>query len=152
MERRGIRRPVLPPPRKREIGREIVKWLQLLAVLLLIEALPVRTGYTYVVLPPLVVTFVEFSRPEAGLRKATGQIFGLIAAAAQIPLIIPAEDLFWYPLQASARESSSSPQRTCSVARLTDAVKNRQYRQAPNCSNIPHCQSTLPEVTQSSLL
>lgn len=82
MEGGGMRRPVVLSRRTRNLRGEALKWVQLLAALLLIAALPVRAGYTYLIVPPLVVTFVELSRPDAGLRKAPGLIFALIAAAA----------------------------------------------------------------------
>lgn len=84
MERFGMRHPVVLPKRTRDVRGEAVKWVQLLAVLLLLAAVPLRTGCTYLLVPPLVVTFVELSRPEAGLRKAPGLIFALLAAAAAL--------------------------------------------------------------------
>lgn len=84
MERRKLRTP-LPPafhlPRRRD---ECLIWLRLFAVLMLVAALPLHAGFTYFVLPPLVVTFVEFSRPGAGLHKAYGTIWLLIVAGAAL--------------------------------------------------------------------
>lgn len=84
LERRGLRRPVVLAPRRRDRRAEALKWGQLLAVVLVLSAVPLLSGYTYLMVPPLVVTFVELSRPEAGLRKAPGLIFALLAAAAAL--------------------------------------------------------------------
>lgn len=149
MEHRGLRHPIRLAQREKSPKHDAFEWLKRLVVLLLLATAPIYWGWTYVILPPLIVTFVEFSRPEAGLRKAAGLIFGLLAAAALlgaglhfllhvwlglpvtlaacvicvslfilfevvgrifapagavalIPLLIPAADLVWYPLQATA--------------------------------------------------
>lgn len=52
------------------------------AVLMLLAAVPLTMGFNYVILPPLIVTFVEFSRPGTGLHKASGTIYLLLVAAA----------------------------------------------------------------------
>lgn len=148
MERGGWRTP-LPPVSHAPHRRDRVHGLKGFLVLMLVVAVPLRLGWNYLVLPPLIVTFVEFSRPEAGLHKAVGTIWllltagallgagsryllceqlglsplaagcaacgGLFAlfewrgrifapagAVALIPLLIPAADLFVYPLQAAA--------------------------------------------------
>lgn len=147
MERSGLRHTAIHVPADRDWRRDVLKWGTLLAILLLLVALPVWSGYTYFILPPLIVTFVEFSNPKAGFRRAPllvffllscaavlgaglqlflhvklgvpayivavlicgvlfalsewrGRLFAPAGAVALIPMIIPAADLVWFPLQA----------------------------------------------------
>lgn len=147
MERGGLRHSSEHVPPERNWGRDSRKWAVLLAILVIMVVIPVWSGYTYCILPPLIVTFVEFSNPKAGFRRAPllvflllscgavfgaglqlllhekfgvpsclvaglicavlfivsewrGRLFAPAGAVALIPLIIPAEDLFWFPLQA----------------------------------------------------
>lgn len=149
MERFGWRHRVVYTPAERAWRPEVRKWSILSIVLSVLIAVPVWSGYTYCILPPLIVTFVEFSNPKAGFRHAPVLVFSLLAvgavlgsvllsvlhgqlgvpkgvvaglicaalfavsewrgrlfapagAVALIPLIIPKEDLLWFPLQASA--------------------------------------------------
>lgn len=82
MERRGWRTPLPAVSHAPQRGRESLLWLRMFVVLMLLAALPLWAGFTYLILPPLIVTFVEFSRPGAGLHKAAGTIYLLLAAAA----------------------------------------------------------------------
>lgn len=82
MERRGLRRPLPPVSYAPRRSRECLAWLRIFTVLMLLAAGPLWSGLTYLVLPPLVVTFVEFSRPGTGLHKAPGTIWMLLVAAA----------------------------------------------------------------------
>lgn len=82
MERCGLRAPLAPVFRLPSRRREVAVWLRLFVVLMGLVALPLAAGCRYCILPPLLVAFVEFARPGAGLHKATGTIFGLLAAGA----------------------------------------------------------------------
>lgn len=82
MERSGLRHTAIHVPADRDWKRDGLKWGTLLTILLLLVALPVWSGYTYCILPPLIVTFVEFSNPKAGFRRAPLLVFSLLACAA----------------------------------------------------------------------
>lgn len=82
MERRKLREPLCPVfhlPKRKQEG---ILWLRMFAVLMLLITVPLHAGLRYCILPPLVVTFVEFSRPGAGLHKAAVTIYGLLVAGA----------------------------------------------------------------------
>lgn len=126
--------------------KELRRWLLLLVSLLLLAAAPVYTSYVYCILPPLVVTYVEFASSRAGFRNRpvqtfllltaaavigaffqawghgqmgwpepvvatadficlfalfewTGKCFAPAGAVALIPMLIPADDLLWFPVQ-----------------------------------------------------
>lgn len=57
-------------------------WVKLLFFLLLIAALPLYLGKSYVVVPPLITMFVEFSTSSAGFRNRPTQIYFLIIISA----------------------------------------------------------------------
>ncbi|MDD4991139.1 MAG: HPP family protein [Paludibacter sp.] len=57
-------------------------WIKLLLGLILIAAIPVYTGKMYFVVPPLVVTFVEFSSSSAGFRNRPVQVFFVLVVSA----------------------------------------------------------------------
>lgn len=82
MEHRGWRGPLPAEVHAPQRGRECLAWLRMFAVLMLLAAVPLTMGFNYVILPPLIVTFVEFSRPGTGLHKASGTIYLLLVAAA----------------------------------------------------------------------
>lgn len=82
MERSGLRRKIPYEPVPRRTSEAAKRWGLLLLVLLVVAFLPLRMGYTYCILPPLVVTFVEFANAPAGFRKVPVTIFLLLAGAA----------------------------------------------------------------------
>ncbi|MDD3320382.1 MAG: HPP family protein [Paludibacter sp.] len=57
-------------------------WIKLLLWLIFIAVIPVYTGKMYFIVPPLVVTFVEFSSSSAGFRNRPVQIFFVLVASA----------------------------------------------------------------------
>lgn len=88
MERIGWRRPAVHVPVPAERGSRAVKWGLLLGLLAVLAAVPIGTGRLYCLVPPLVVTFVEFSDPRAGFRKAPLTVFFLLTAAAFIGVFL----------------------------------------------------------------
>lgn len=146
MEKCGLRRKIVYVPPMRDRKKEVFRWGLLLCTLLIIAVIPVYTSRIYCILPPLVVTYVEFANSKAGFRNRPVQIFLLlviaatlgtvfqlvghlywgwpecivacilflclfflfewsgkffapVGAVALIPMIIPPEDLWWFPLQ-----------------------------------------------------
>lgn len=82
MEKYGLREKIPYEPVPRHAAEAVRRWGFLLCTLLVIAAGPLYTGYTYCILPPLVVTFVEFSNAPAGFRKVPFTIFLLLTGAA----------------------------------------------------------------------
>lgn len=146
MEKKNLRKKIPYARLAHNRKEEAVRWLTLLGTILLIASLPVYTSHIYCILPPLIVTYVEFASSKAGFRNRPVQIFLLLVtsailgavlqsflhgylhlpeiavafclfvcifslfewsgkyfapagAVALIPMIIPEEDLFWFPLQ-----------------------------------------------------
>lgn len=57
-------------------------WFKLLLALIIIALIPIYTGQMYLLVPPLVVTFVEFSSSSAGFRNRPIQIFFVLVISA----------------------------------------------------------------------
>lgn len=69
-------------PAATEWKKETLRWLFLLSTILVVAAVPVYTSNLYFILPPLIVTYVEFAGSKAGFRNRPVQIFLLLTAAA----------------------------------------------------------------------
>jgi hypothetical protein len=59
-----------------------VRWMWLLLAVLAVAALPLSTGYRYCILPPLIVTFVEFANSKSGFRNRPVQVWLMLVAGA----------------------------------------------------------------------
>ena len=68
MEKNKYRKEITYTPVQRDPKKNCLKWGTLLATIPLIAAIPIHTGYLYCILPPLIVTYVEFSTSKAGYR------------------------------------------------------------------------------------
>ena len=82
MERARTRAPLPFRPIATPRAHRCRHWLLMLAAVVLITAVPMMTGHRYFILPPLIVLFVEFTRPATGLRKAPFAVMLLIVVAA----------------------------------------------------------------------
>jgi hypothetical protein len=60
----------------------LVQWSKLLAGVMVISAIAAGSGRLFMVAPPLIVAFVELSKPGGALRDKTGKILGLLVFAA----------------------------------------------------------------------
>lgn len=125
---------------------ETVRWLFLLGTVSLVAVPAIYTAHLYLILPPLIVTYVELATSKAGFRnrplqvflfieiaalagtifqlaahvycglpesvtalflflflfylfERVGKFFAPAGAIALIPMLLPAESLWWYPLQ-----------------------------------------------------
>ena len=82
MERGGLR-PETHYDRPEWIWRrDGVRWVWLLLAVLAVAALPLSVGYRYCILPPLVVTFVEFANSKSGFRNRPVQVWLMLVAGA----------------------------------------------------------------------
>lgn len=59
-----------------------VRWMWLLLAVLAVAVLPLSTGYRYCILPPLIVTFVEFANSKSGFRNRPVQVWLMLVAGA----------------------------------------------------------------------
>ena len=82
MEKNKYRKEITYTPVQRDPKKNCLKWGTLLATIPLIAAIPIHTGYLYCILPPLIVTYVEFSTSKAGFRGRPLETFLLLAIAA----------------------------------------------------------------------
>ncbi|WP_372752876.1 hypothetical protein [Labilibaculum sp.] len=83
-EQIGWRKYVNVSSKKSLCRHTLVHWLKLLVGFLFIAAIPVYIGKMYFIVPPLVVTFVEFASSAAGFRKRPVQIFFLLVVSASL--------------------------------------------------------------------
>lgn len=81
MERRKIRYPIPHTPVHKNFRKEVLQWLFLLCTLLLIAFIPIYTSNLYCILPPLIVTYVEFANSKAGFRNRPVQVFLFLVIA-----------------------------------------------------------------------
>lgn len=82
MEKTSLRQPVTYTPVNRSRKKESIRWLLLLSTLLIIACIPVYTSAFYCILPPLVVTYVEFANSKAGFRNRPVHTYLLLVIAA----------------------------------------------------------------------
>ena len=82
MERAGWRQPDAYGPPAAVSGRELGGWCGMLVCVAAVAFLAAAVSAVYLVLPPLVVTFVEFVRSKAGFRNRPVQVVGLLTGAA----------------------------------------------------------------------
>lgn len=82
MERLHLRTALPFRPVTRNVSVRLIRGICLLAVILAVVSASAFFEQRFFILPPLIVLFVEFSRPEAGLRKAPLLITALMAIAA----------------------------------------------------------------------
>ncbi len=82
MEKYGLRKKIIHVPVGKDRKKEIVRWGRLLFSWVLIAFFPVYTSNLYCILPPLVVTYVEFANSKSGFRNRPVQIYLLLVTAA----------------------------------------------------------------------
>jgi hypothetical protein len=61
---------------------ELVYWIKVLSGVLLITAVALRSSFLFMIAPPLIVAFVELSRPEQPLRRSPAKAVLLLFLAA----------------------------------------------------------------------
>lgn len=82
MERGGLRPETHYDRPEWNWRRDGVRWMWLLLAVLAVAALPLSVGYRYCILPPLVVTFVEFANSKSGFRNRPVQVWLMLVAGA----------------------------------------------------------------------
>lgn len=75
MEKTGLRHKTEYTPAPKAIERGIGKWISLLLVVFLCCLLAYSTKMNFLIIPPLIVTFVELATSKAGFRNRPIQVF-----------------------------------------------------------------------------
>lgn len=82
LEELGLRKPTNLNSNKSSNRHSLGHWIKLLVGLMFIAIISICTGHMYIIVPPLVVTFVEFSSSSAGFRNRPVQIFFVLVVSA----------------------------------------------------------------------
>jgi len=78
LEKLGLRKIINSCSTKTPHKHSISHWIKLLMGLIIIALIPVYSHRLYIIVPPLVVTFVEFSSSSAGFRNRPVHIFFIL--------------------------------------------------------------------------
>ncbi|MFA6832000.1 MAG: HPP family protein [Bacteroidaceae bacterium] len=81
-EKKGLRKVINFNSSESPYQHNLWHWVKLLVGLMFIAVIPMYTGNMYMIVPPLVVTFVEFSSSSAGFRNRPVQIFFVLVVSA----------------------------------------------------------------------
>lgn len=87
MEKGNIRQKINFSPVNKNRPKEILRWILLFCTLLIVAVIPVYTSNLYCILPPLIVTYVEFASSKAGFRNRPVQIFLILLFSATMGTI-----------------------------------------------------------------
>ena len=64
------------------IYSRLIHWGKLFAVLLVVAAVALKSGWLFMIAPPLIVAFAEFSKPDCSIREKPVEVFLLLSLAA----------------------------------------------------------------------
>lgn len=78
--------------------RGVGKWLSMLLVVLVLCALSQFTQYSYLIIPPLIVTFVELATSRAGFRNRPTQIFFFLVFAVFMGTVFQVTGIHYFHL------------------------------------------------------
>lgn len=84
LEKYGIKEKNKFVPRKTSTHDELLKWAKLLLLLIFIAFLPIKTGKLFIIAPPLIVIFTEFSNVNSKLRNFPLRVIDLVGLAALV--------------------------------------------------------------------
>lgn len=84
MEKCGIRSPLPEKTSGKSGQKEVLRWVILLCFVGLISMFATSTDYSYMILPPLMVTFAEIATSKAGFRNRPTQVFLFLTTAATL--------------------------------------------------------------------
>ena len=84
MEKVGLRERVTYTPVIAYWKDSLVRWAFLLVTVIAVAALAIYTRNLYFILPPLIVTYVEFANSKAGFRNRPVQVLLVLFTAAVI--------------------------------------------------------------------
>lgn len=84
MEKYGLRQPLPPVVTETQRKQDLIRWLKIAASIAVISALALSTSNPYFILPPLIVTYVEFVNSKAGFRNRPVQTWLILVSASAI--------------------------------------------------------------------
>lgn len=82
MEKGGIRHEILFEPAERFWKKDMIRWASLLTCVLVMAAIALFTASPFLIVPPLIVAFVEFTNSKAGFRNRPVQMVLLLVTGA----------------------------------------------------------------------
>lgn len=82
MERLSLREPVKERINKNKYNFSKRRWAMMLIALILIVFIPTEKHYLYMIVPPMVVMFIEFSTSSSGFRNRPLQVYIIIVVSA----------------------------------------------------------------------
>lgn len=84
LESCDLRNQIIHTSGRKTTGKDVIRWLVLLAFVALMSLLALGLNCPYLILPPLMVTFAEMVNSKAGFRSRPTQVFLFLAAAATL--------------------------------------------------------------------
>ena len=88
LEKCGIRNRMPKPVDRKPDKEDIIRWLILFCFVGALAELAVGMDYPYLILPPLMVTFVEMVNSKAGFRNRPTQVFLFLTTAATLGTVL----------------------------------------------------------------
>ena len=82
MEKGRIRHEILFEPDERHWKKGVIRWAGLLACVFVMASIALLTGSPFLIVPPLIVAFVEFTNSKAGFRNRPVQMVLLLVTGA----------------------------------------------------------------------
>lgn len=67
---------------------EMDRWIKLLVIFMIIAVIPIESRNIFLLAPPLIVVFAEFSNVKSPLRKTPFQIYGILVFAAVVGSVL----------------------------------------------------------------
>lgn len=88
MEKYGLRKRTCYVPIDFVFKENLIKYIKLFTGVILISLIAVYTGHLYIIAPPLIVTFIEFSDTESKIRQKPLMILSLVAFASIFEIVL----------------------------------------------------------------
>lgn len=98
MEKKGLRNKIEYIPLERQWKNDLLKWGFLGLSLSVVIFLSIYTSFTYLILPPLIVTYVEFANSKAGFRNRPAQVLLVLFTAALLGTVFQLVGYFYLQL------------------------------------------------------
>lgn len=102
LEMRGFRARATDLRMKRPERGDVLRWLALFGCVGLISTAALSSGYSYVILPPLIVTFAEMVHSKSGFRNRPVQVFLFLVTAATLGAVFQLVGYYYYHLPQTA--------------------------------------------------
>lgn len=98
MEKKELRNKIEYTSLERQWKNDLLKWTFLGLSLSVVILLSIYTSFTYLILPPLIVTYVEFANSKAGFRNRPTQVLLVLFTAALLGTVFQLVGYFYLHL------------------------------------------------------